>query len=83
MFIFTAEAVIKITAQGIHYFDYIWNRFDFMIVVCTLIVLVIIWSGASEDLEILGTVVRTLRICRVLRLVNKNQSLQAIFGTLV
>ena len=54
-----------------------------MIVVCTLIVLVIIWSGASEDLEILGTVVRTLRICRVLRLVNKNQSLQAIFGTLV
>ena len=72
MFIFTAEAVIKITAYGINYFDYSWNRFDFMIVVCTIVVLIIIWSGASEDLEILGTVIRTLRICRVLRLINKH-----------
>ena len=81
--IFIFEAVIKIIAQGKHYFDYSWNRFDFMIVMGTIIVLIIIWSGAGEDLEILGSIIRCLRIFRILRLVNKNQSLSAIFATLV
>ena len=69
--IFTLEAVIKIIALRCIYFDDAWNRFDFFIVVSTAIVLVITWSGIGDSIEILFTIIRTLRICRVLRLIKK------------
>lgn len=69
--IFTAEAAIKIIALCGLYFKDSWNRFDFTIVVGTLIVIMIQWVSNVEDLEILATIIRTLRICRVLRLIKK------------
>ena len=71
VFIFTAEAAIKIIALCGLYFKDSWNRFDFLIVMGTLIVIMIQWAAKVEDLEILATIIRTLRICRVLRLVKK------------
>ncbi len=52
------------------YFKDSWNRFDFIVVVGTLIILGLSWGGI--DIEVLGTILRTLRICRVFRLVKKN-----------
>ena len=69
--IFTAEAAIKIIALCGLYFKDSWNRFDFTIVMGKLIVILIQWVANVEDLEILATIIRTLRICRVLRLVKK------------
>ena len=71
MLIFTLEAILKIIAQQKEYFKDSWNRFDFFVVVATAVILIIGWAGIGEDLEILATIVRTLRICRVLRLIKK------------
>lgn len=81
--IFTIEAVVKIIAQKGLYFKDSWNLFDFTIVVATIIILGIAWAGLGEDIEILGTILRTLRIGRVFRLVKKQEKLQAIFVTLL
>lgn len=81
--IFTAEAIIKIFAMRTLYFKDSWNRFDFFIVCGTAIILVIKWIGVAENLDILATIIRTLRICRVLRLIKRQEKLQEIFSTLV
>ena len=81
--IFTIEAILKITAQGCYYFQDSWNLFDFMIVVLTIVILSLNFVGVGEKLEILGTVLRTLRIGRVFRLIKKQKKLNAIFITLI
>lgn len=71
MVIFTIEAILKIIAQRCDYFGDSWNRFDFTVVAATLVILVVGWLGIGKDLEILGTILRTLRIGRVFRLIKK------------
>mmetsp|Transcript_30932 Transcript_30932/g.38234 ORF Transcript_30932/g.38234 Transcript_30932/m.38234 type:complete len:218 (-) Transcript_30932:1702-2355(-) len=75
MIIFTIEAILKLIAQRIDYFRESWNVFDFIVVVGTIIILSIAWAGVGKDLEILGTILRTLRIGRVFRLIKKQQKL--------
>lgn len=83
MIIFTIEAILKIIAQRCDYFKDSWNLFDFIVVVGTIVILTIAWAGVGKDLEILGTILRTLRIGRVFRLIKKQQKLQEIFKTLL
>lgn len=80
---FTIEAIVKIIAQKCNYFRDAWNLFDFTVVVGTLIILSLSWAGVGESIAILGTILRTLRIGRVFRLIKKQQKLQHIFKTLM
>lgn len=81
--IFTVEAIIKLIALRCLYFKEAWNIFDFTVVVLTIIILIINWAGIGEQLEIMGTILRTLRIGRVFRLIKKQEKLQEIFMTLI
>ena len=83
MAIFTVEAIVKLIAQRLLYFKDSWNVFDFTVVVLTIVILIINWAGIGEQLEIMGTILRTLRIGRVFRLIKKQQKLQEIFMTLI
>lgn len=83
MAIFTVEAIMKIIAQKLDYFKDSWNRFDFTVVVATIIILILQWAKTGLDLQIMGTILRTLRIGRVFRLIKKQQKLQEIFKTLL
>ena len=74
---------MKIVAQGLDYFKDSWNRFDFLIVFLTWIIIILAWFGIGQDIEMLGTILRTLRICRVFRLINKQEDLMQIFNTLM
>ena len=76
MAIFTIEAIVKIIAQKLDYFKESWNIFDFIVVAGTIIILSLNWAGLGEDIQILGTILRTLRIGRVFRLIKKQQKLQ-------
>lgn len=71
MVIFTIEAIMKIIAQRKNYFKDSWNLFDFTVVVGTIVILSINWAGFGESIAILGTILRTLRIGRVFRLIKK------------
>lgn len=71
MTIFTIEAIVKIIAQKLAYFKDNWNIFDFTVVVGTLIILTLNWAGIGDSIAILGTILRTLRIGRVFRLIKK------------
>ena len=83
MAIFTVEAIVNLIAQRLLYFKDSWNVFDFTVVVLTIVILIINWAGIGEQLEIMGTILRTLRIGRVFRLIKKQQKLQQIFKTLI
>ena len=71
MAIFTVEAIVKLIAQRLLYFKDSWNVFDFTVVALTIVILIINWAGIGEQLEIMGTILRTLRIGRVFRLIKK------------
>ena len=80
MVIFTLEAIIKITAMRSKYFKDGWNVYDFTVVVLTAVILLLTWLGPYINLEVgnLGvtsTILRTLRIGRVFRLVKKAKQL--------
>ena len=75
MTIFTVEAMVKIIAQRLQYFKDSWNQFDFTVVFFTIVILVLNWTGVGESVSIFGTILRTLRIGRVFRLIKKQKKL--------
>ena len=74
-FVFTAEAIIKIVALKTNYFHEGWNVFDFSIVTLTYIFLLFEATGILQGFGQTTTILRALRIGRVLRLINKAKKL--------
>jgi len=75
--VFTMEAFLKIMAIGFPaYWMENWNRFDFIIVIASLI-------GKAFPSGPGLSVARVFRIGRVLRLINKAETLRTLFLTLV
>ena len=88
MVIFTIEAIVKIIAMRSKYFRDGWNIFDFVVVLLTAIILGLSWIGPKFGLEVgnLGvtsTILRSLMISRIFRLVKKAEKLQIIFKALI
>ena len=73
MSIFTIEAIIKIIALRSHYFRSRWNIFDFTIVVMTLLILSLKVMNVPIQFGSGPTILRALRIGRILRLIKKAQ----------
>jgi len=63
----------------LNYFKDAWNKFDFIVVIGTWIVIIVLNVNLDLNLEILGTVLRTLRIGRVFRIVKRAPAIQIIF----
>jgi hypothetical protein len=80
--IFTAEAVVKILGLQSKYFSDGWNVFDFIIVVVTNIGLAIKY-GLNISFGPVAATVRAVRICRILRLINKLETLKLLFQAMI
>jgi len=80
--VFLIEAVMKILAWRRSYFKEGWNRFDFFIVVISVIELVITAFYEFALLMII-TLFRIFRIGRVLRLVKRAEGLRVILTTFI
>eukprot|EP01065_Artemidia_motanka_P018310 TRINITY_DN2162_c0_g1_i2.p1 TRINITY_DN2162_c0_g1~~TRINITY_DN2162_c0_g1_i2.p1 ORF type:complete len:1885 (+),score=667.97 TRINITY_DN2162_c0_g1_i2:215-5869(+) len=73
--IFVAEAAVKILGLGpSYYFGENWNRFDFAIVVVSVLDIFNVPGGISA--------VKVLRVGRLFRLVGKAKGLQKLFNTM-
>ena len=69
--IFTIEAIIKLIALKKVYFNDSWNIFDFTIVVLTLVILILKFTKVPIEFGAGPTVLRALRIGRILRLIKR------------
>jgi hypothetical protein len=86
--IFIIEAIMKLTAFGISYFQSSWNVFDFIVVLGSLIDIILSNMNASQLTFLrvgpqLVRVLRVLRVSRLLRLINKYPGLQALIKTIM
>jgi hypothetical protein len=82
IFVFFLEFVLKIIAYDKDYFRENWNRFDFAIILLTLITLI----AESLNASTIGratSILRSMRILRILRLVKRFKSLMIFFNTMV
>ena len=73
--IFTLEAIIKIIAMRRHYFNESWNIFDFTIVAITFVFLMLKLCQIDIGIGSTASVLRILRIGRILRLAKQSQQL--------
>ena len=93
--IFFLEAIIKLYVYRLAYFKTAWNKFDFFVVVSSIIDLVLELSlpkpeggneeNSSQILSVgpqLARVLRVLRVSRVLRLAGKYKGLQSLLKTI-
>jgi len=86
--IFICEAVLKLTAYGFSYFKTMWNKFDFFIVITSIIDILMSLdpnSGGNSAVSLgpqLARIMRVLRVSRILRLAGKNPGLQALMQTI-
>ena len=76
---FTLELFIKITAYGVKYYWYVnWNKFDFIIVILSLVAL----ETLLEKLNFNVTALRIIRVSRLLRMVKTSEGLRTLLKTL-
>lgn len=68
MAVFTIEAVLKLMAMHRTYFWETWNIFDFIVVVATFLILIIGFLHLG-DFAIQATILRSLRIGRLLKII--------------
>lgn len=87
--IFTAEAYLKLRAFSYRYFETTWNKFDFFIVVTSLIDIAIEFASAGQEqneaLSVgpqVARLLRVLRVTRVVRLAKRQKGLQALMSTI-
>ena len=74
--IFTMEAILKLIAYGPTYYFYIdWNKFDFAVVILSLVSL-----GGTDELQL--TALRIIRVARLLRMIKSSKELQSLLQTL-
>jgi hypothetical protein len=78
--IFLVEAILKMIAYGWSYFGTAWNKFDFFVVMSSLLDLAMDFADADQMQAIaigpqLARIMRVLRVTRVLRLAGKNEGL--------
>ena len=66
-----------------NYFKDSWNVFDFVVVTGTWLVILVMQIKLPFNVEILVTILRTLRIGRVFRIVKRAPAIQIIFKTLI
>ena len=84
--IFVSECILKISAYGLGYFYYGWNKFDFFVVVASIADIIIanidgIDAAFLKSFQIIR-VLRVLRVTRVLRLVKALKGLEKLIQTL-
>ena len=78
--IFTYEMILKIIAHGFQYYWHVnWNKFDFIIVILSLIA---INEDLITSLKINVTCLRIIRVSRLLRMVKTSDSLRGLLKTL-
>lgn len=80
--IFSIEAVIKIYALRCDYFKDGWNIYDFTIVTATYTFLVLETSGVFAGFGSTTTILRALRVGRIVRLVKKAKQIRIIIYSL-
>ena len=74
--IFTMEAVLKLIGHGPTFYFYIdWNKFDFAVVILSLVSL-----GDNENFNL--TALRIIRVARLLRMIKSSKELQSLLMTL-
>lgn len=83
------EALLKITGYGWSYFSDNWNRFDFFVVIASILDLMLLFSNSEQSSGILSVgpqiakLMRVLRVTRVTKLLKQAENLQAIIRTIV
>ncbi|RHY12784.1 hypothetical protein DYB25_002167 [Aphanomyces astaci] len=83
--VFLFEAALKLFAVGPRqYFSRGWDRFDFFILMITIVSTVLPFVG-SDKLNLGGgsMVVRVFRVGRALRLINKAKLMRSLFDTII
>jgi hypothetical protein len=76
---FLIECVMKLLAYGWSYYWYVnWNKFDFIIVIMSLIAL----NESLLDSYFNPTALRIIRIARLFRMVKTNKGLKTLLKTL-
>lgn len=78
--IFIIESTIKITALPLRYFHDAWNIFDFIINIGS-IVSIIISANSNFNLKGATSIIRSFKVCRILRLIEKAKRLKVVFNT--
>lgn len=80
VFLFLIEATIKLIGFGKRYFRDGWQVFDFIIVTCSVLGL-ILEEFLIANVVALSALFKGLRSIRILKLFKKNKSLRVIFNT--
>lgn len=86
--IFLVEAILKLVAFKMTYFQSSWNVFDFIVVIGSIIDIVLSSVDASQFAFLrigpqLVRILRVMRVSRLLRLINKYPGLQALIKTIM
>lgn len=81
--IFMLEAVIKIIAMKKKYFDDGWNKFDFAIVLGSIIGILLEHVFKLNNLATISNIVRALRVSRMFKIMKSLKGLKIIFNTLL
>lgn len=79
--VFTLEVIFQIIALNKRYFDDWWNRFDFVVVCCSNIGILLSLFVANTDRY--TSVIMLFRICRITRLIKTVKKLRTLFNTMV
>lgn len=84
-FIYNFEAIVKITAFQMDYFEQNWNRFDFFIVIIADISILIklFASEGQKGVITIMTIIKAVRILRVFRLIRTSRKLRVLVDSLL
>jgi len=80
--VFTAEILLKLLAHRTRFFLIGWNRFDFAIVVVSIVAVIVNFSVTNAPDLTFVRILRFLRLLRIVRLIKKARRVRVLVETL-
>ena len=82
IFIFAIESIMKIIACRLNYFRDFDNQFDFTIIFLSCVFVILINIGYGQQFHGLISILRMLRVMRIIKLVVRAEQIMIIYRTL-
>lgn len=82
LIIFHLEALLKLLGLGFFYFKHFWNKFDFIILLVTDIIILESIFYNNQDFATLPIIARALRLGKLVKYIRESQSLRVLMDSI-
>lgn len=81
LILFNIECILKIMAFGLFLFKDFWDKFDFVVISASDIIVISLMAIEKQEITTIPTILRIMRLFRIVKMIKVSKTFQVIINT--